>query len=364
MQKRIYINTTFLCSRELTGIARFAIVLLSELKKLLGHDLVFLAPYSVFHPEICQTLDVKKIGVNSNRVLWEQIDLPLYLSLKNKPLLLSIGNTAPLFYDNQIVSILDIFYQRENTILKKNKENLNLTANFFKLTTPIIIENSKIVLTISEYSKSDIVDFYKISSDKVAVVYPSLSNEFTNVHQDMERNEYGKYILAVSAITPRKNFEGVIKAYIQAKFTDVKLVIVGGFETTSQNYNLTELYRNNSNIVFTGYIDNNRLVNLYQNALFFVYPSFLEGFGIPPLEAMACGCPTLVSDVTSLPEACGDASLYVDPYSIESITQGMIILATDKNLRQDLILKGFEQIKKFSVNNSVCELIKLITKFV
>ena len=359
--KCIYINCTFLCSKGLTGIARFAIELSIGLKERLGDRVIFIAPRNVDHSDIVKKLNIQRVGVNTNRVVWEQIDLPLYLRKRGSPLLVSFGNTAPLTYKNQIVSILDLFYNRADKIFidKKNAYSI-LATQFFKITIPIIARRAKIILTISKFSKDDIVNLFKIDPNKIEIVYPSISSKFIKSDNTDLPNKYGKYILGVSAITPRKNFEGLIRAYIQAGFKDVKLVIVGGSEESTKNYTLYNLYKDNPNILFTGYVSDKELVSLYKNSLFFAYPSFWEGFGIPPLEAMACGCPTLVSNVTSLPEVCGDASLYVDPYSIDSIRTGMERLVKDKNLRQKLISKGNTQILKYSRSDSLKKIISAI----
>jgi glycosyltransferase involved in cell wall biosynthesis len=106
------------------------------------------------------------------------------------------------------------------------------------------------------------------------------------------------------------------------------------------------------NIEFVGYPDDNQLVELYRNAALLSFPSFYEGFGLPPLEAMACGCPVVVSNVASLPEVCGDAAYYVDPYNVESIAEGMYKVLTDEALRQGLIEKGFARARFFSWEKS------------
>lgn len=360
----IYINATFLCSDKLTGIARFAITLCSELKKKLGDRIVCIAPPNIGHPDIARSLGVVPVGSTTNRVLWEQIDLPLFLMKNGSPLLVSLGNTAPLLYRNQIVSILDIFYQKASAILQEKKNTYSwAVAQFFKLTTPQIIRRAKRIITISQFSKDDIVAYFKTNPEKIAIIYPSLSPKFLTITAPVGPNPYGKYILGVSAITPRKNFEGLIKAYMQANLEDVKLVIVGGSEMATKAYSLDAARGDNPNIIFTGHVDDQTLIDLYRNSLFFAYPSFWEGFGIPPLEAMACGCPTLVSNVTSLPEVCGDASLYVDPYSIDSICAGMVKLATNPELRHQLTIKGFSQINHYRQVDETAKLIELINRY-
>jgi len=116
---------------------------------------------------------------------------------------------------------------------------------------------------------------------------------------------------------------------------------------------------NESMIILTGYVPKKHLVALYSGALVFIYPSFYEGFGLPPLEAMACGCPVVVSNVASLPGVCGEAAYYVDPDDVESIAEGMYKVLSDDSLRQSLIEKGLERAKLFSWEKSAKEHLKV-----
>jgi glycosyltransferase involved in cell wall biosynthesis len=145
------------------------------------------------------------------------------------------------------------------------------------------------------------------------------------------------------------------------KFLDYKLVLVGGYnKNVFAKTNLFELSKNRDDIVFTGYLSDEKLVEYYNKASLFVFPSFFEGFGIPPLEAMACGCPCVVSNVASLPEVCGDSAYYVNPYDIEDIARGIETVLSDEKLREDLIKKGFENIKRFSWEESAKKIVQII----
>jgi glycosyltransferase involved in cell wall biosynthesis len=114
------------------------------------------------------------------------------------------------------------------------------------------------------------------------------------------------------------------------------------------------------NIIFTGYVDAHELIPIYKMAEALIFPSFYEGFGLPPLEAMACGCPVIASNAASIPEACGDAALYFDPYSINDIAAKINHFINDGNVKNGLIQNGFQNIKRFSRENFSMNLIKVI----
>ncbi|GEO04622.1 hypothetical protein AAE02nite_22860 [Adhaeribacter aerolatus] len=176
----------------------------------------------------------------------------------------------------------------------------------------------------------------------------------------MDKNKYGRYILAVSSLEPRKNLNNLIKGFKQANLSGTKLVIVGAGSKVFNNPGLKELLQEDPDIIFTGYVPDAELAGIYHNALMFVYPSLFEGFGIPPLEAMQCGCPTVVSETSSLPEVCADASLYVNPLDSTTIAAAIKLLSENEERRKELILKGFARAKDFSWQRSAENLAGII----
>jgi len=156
-----------------------------------------------------------------------------------------------------------------------------------------------------------------------------------------------------------KNIKSLISAWglINPKIRkNYKLLIIG------EEYKIfrKEKIKLEENIIFTGYLSDDELIKTYKTSSLFVYPSFYEGFGIPPLEAMACGCPCVVSNAASLPEVCGDSAYYVNPYDIEDIARGIETVLSDEKLRKDLVKKGFENIKRFSWQISAKEVLEIM----
>ncbi|WP_375443771.1 glycosyltransferase family 4 protein [uncultured Fibrella sp.] len=349
----VVVNARFL-TQPITGTQRFAIELCRGIKQL-QPTITLLAPDNIIHKDIAEELDVKVIGKLRKGILWEQFELPLILRQNGSPILLNLCNLAPIAYSNNIVSVLDLSFKLHPEWFSKQ---FSLLYNFF---VPKVVANAKRIITISESSKNDISKYYNVPASQIDIIYPSVSRNFSESSLKPEKfSKYGDYILAVSSIDPRKNFKGLIQAFKAGNFGNTRLVIVGSEHKVFANNDLKQLVANDSRIVFTGYIDDNELIELYQNACVFAYPSYFEGFGIPPLEAMACGCPTLVSNTTSLPEVCGDASIYVDPYDINSITEGLSKILSDKNLSNTLVKRGYERLSKFSWHQSSIKLISII----
>ncbi|WP_080059048.1 glycosyltransferase family 4 protein [Spirosoma aerolatum] len=344
MAANIVVNARFL-TQQLTGTQRFAIGLCFEIKKNFP-DVIFVCPNRIIHHEVAKELNVVIIGYSQNGLFWEQVELPIYLSKQGFPLLISLGNEAPVIYSKNIVAVLDLaFFHNRNWYSK--------TFSFiFNTIVPLVARRALHIITISEYSKQDIVKTFGISADNIDLIYPTVAEKFLAAPRKDYPNKYGRYILGVSSIDPRKNFIGLVKAFRASGLTDTKLVIVGQQHKVFADSQLKSLIEGDESIIFTGYVDDVELVNLYHHAMLFAYPSYFEGFGIPPLEAMACGCPTLVSNTTSMPEVCGDASLYVDPYDIDSIRKGLIRAISDVVLREQMVTRGYSRVQYF-INQDV-----------
>ena len=347
----IYINARFL-TQPITGVQRFAIEICKELQKI-NENIIFVSPPDILHEDIAQLLKVKIIGYNKGH-LWEKIDLPIYLRLHGNPLLISLCNTSPLFYSNQIVTIHDM------TVFENSLWFSRKFALLYKLVFPIMVFNSQKVLTVSEFSKREIQKYLNVKTDKIEVI--SNSVDHCRVFTGESQNKYGKYVLCVGSVEPRKNLKNLIKAFELASLpNDYNLVIVGGKNKLFNSLSLDDNPKLLDKVIFTGYVSDEELSYLYKYAKIFVYPSLYEGFGIPPLEAMYYGCPTIVSNTSSLPEVCGDASVYVDPYNIADIANAITkqLLVTD--IPQTAFIK---HVSKYSWNRSALRLNSVIQTLV
>jgi glycosyltransferase involved in cell wall biosynthesis len=229
------------------------------------------------------------------------------------------------------------------------------------------------IITVSESSKREIIKYLNVPDEKISVIYGGYSDIFKPKADDRisgeVRKKYnikGNYLLYVGTLEPRKNLLGLIRAYSQSRAKeDFILVLAGGRGWKYENiFKLVRKLKLENRIIFTGYVPENDLPGLYQDASLFVYPSFYEGFGLPPLEAMACGIPVVVSNTTSLPEVVGDAGVYVDPNDIEQIAFSIDTVLSDSELRRNLIQRGVERAKLFSWEKTAKETLELYKQVV
>lgn len=241
------------------------------------------------------------------------------------------------------------------------------TRKWLQLTLEQSCERADAIVTISEFSKSQIMKYLHIDADKIWVAPCGVDREIYNLHGTLEQKEAikakysieGEYFLYLGTLEPRKNVERLIEAYSllvhdpSIKENIAKLVLAGGkgwlYETIFQKVHELKL---EDKVIFTGYIAETDKPILMQGAKAFLFLSLYEGFGMPPLEAMACGTPVMVSNVSSLPEVVGDAALLANPYSPESIAEGLRRLIQDDKLRTELSRKGSIRADEFNWVNS------------
>ena len=220
------------------------------------------------------------------------------------------------------------------------------------------------VLTVSEASKRDILRFFDIPPEKVAVIYNAIDERFLGpadtVRMDLTRQRYQldhPFVLYVGNIKPHKNIERLVEAFAIARRTgpdNLTLIIIGDelskYPVLRQSVHRHKL---DKHVRFLGFQPQETLAAFYRLARAFVFPSLYEGFGLPPLEAMACGTPVVTSNVSSLPEICGDAALLVDPHDSNAIADAIILAVTDETLRADMIARGLARARDFSWPQSV-----------
>lgn len=343
-------------TQKATGVHRYAFEICNKLHEM-GVDFHVAVPKEI-HPDYKFSFKVVKCG-SFNTHLWEQISLPRYLKHIGSPLLISFTGCGPLNYSNQIMTIHDVSHERYPEWFSKNY------YRFYHYMMPRIGKKAHAVLTVSEFSKKEIVDTLGINAEKIHVVHSNVP--FHNKPSKEEvlsftRNpEAEKYILAVSSMDPRKNFIRLVEAFDKIKDKSVKLYIIGMSFKAFNTPDLQKLI--GENVHLPGYISDEKLQTMYQNALLSVYPSLYEGFGLPPLESMTYGCPVINSDIPALREVSQDAALYVDPCNVDDITQKIEQLLVDEPLRKELQEKGLLQIKKYSWDKSAKQVYELAQLF-
>ena len=225
---------------------------------------------------------------------------------------------------------------------------------YFQYILPKLVRASRAIVAVSEQTKKDIQRYFNCDRTPIHVVYQGYRSDIFNSHPQIEdRHVFGKYglnrfILCVGETRPYKNIRRLIQAFAQLKTLNLELAIVG--KLSKIDTTLTDLPQQlgiAEKVKFLGYVSDGDLAALYRQATAFVFPSLYEGFGIPPLEAMACGCPVIASQVASLPEVCGDAACYIDPTDIESIAGGIYRVAIESEVQNRLRLQGLNRVKRF-----------------
>lgn len=227
-----------------------------------------------------------------------------------------------------------------------------------------------VLFAVSEYTKNNLIRIFNIHPDKIKVVYPGINHQIFNQNisinqQRQVRNVYrlpGDYILFLNTIEPRKNVAGVISAFEKIK-SPASLVIAGrlGWKY-KKDFALIKKSRKSAKIIYIGYVLEQHKPALIKMAKTLIYPSFYEGFGFQPLEAMACGTPVIASHLTSLPEIVGDAGLLVDPYNSNSLASALDEVLTNEKLREMLARKGIAQAEKFNWQKTAKEVLEELSK--
>jgi glycosyltransferase involved in cell wall biosynthesis len=257
----------------------------------------------------------------------------------------------PTYYDTYFLNCLGnkpfvlTIHDMIHEIYKENFTPEDKTAENKKL----LASKASKIIAVSQNTKKDIVRFYGISEEKIAVVYHGNSLDVTKLGSCVKVKLPPKYILFVGLRDGYKNFKNFIRAASSILIEDkeLEIVCIGGGAFKQDEKKLLESL-NIQDKVFQHSVDDRTLNEYYKNALMFVYPSDYEGFGIPILEAFTCGCPIALSNTSCFPEVAEDCAIYFDPNDNESIRDSICNIIYDSSLRQDLIKKGYKQVKKFS----------------
>jgi len=282
------------------------------------------------------------------------IRIPLTLSseLRRNPVdVLHVQFTSPPFAPCPVVvSIHDLSFEHlPQTFKRRSRTQLRMTVRRSA-------RQASHIVALSEYARQDIIDTYGVSPAKLSVIPLAAPSNFFPVTDERElqrvKQTYGihsDYILSVGSIQPRKNLSRLIAAYSRLRDTQPEgklpqLVLAGKcawlYDETLRTIKQLEV---SNSVVLTGYVPETDLPALYSGALCFVYPSYFEGFGLPPLEAMKCGTPVIAGNRTSLPEVVGQAGVLVDPFDVDAIACAIVKVISDSTLRSDLRARGLER---------------------
>jgi len=322
-------NTRILDS-HLTGVQRYTLELLSRFSK----------EIEVLKPNYFRN------GIQGHA--WEQFILPAKL---HGSLLWSPSNTGPLAVERQVVTIHDVSPM-------DHPEWLNPRfASWYQFLTPRLVRRVRNIITISEFTKQRIIAHCPEAESKIHVVHNGVDVRFHPIDADFIKETRERlnipsphYLVALGSLEPRKNLVRLLQAWatIQNQMPKDVWLVIAGAKGRRLLFGDVSFENLPARVHLTGHVPDELLPALYSGAIAAPYLSLYEGFGLPPLEAMACGTPSLTGNLASLPEVVGDAGIMVDPYDVDAIADGLLQLVGDSNLRAKFSRKGLERAKQFS----------------
>ncbi len=295
--------------------------------------------------------------------LKEQILLPFKIKQEKVDLMHFPHFNAPIFYRKSFVMtihdlILKRFPTRRASTLGPIKYWLKNLG--YQIVISSAIKRSQRIIAVSDYTKQDILRYFRVKPDKIKVIYEGAASVRVGGRLSHSRPPTLKpYLLYVGNAYPHKNLERLVLAFekLSKEKKDLRLVLVGELDYFYKR--LQRDFAKIKNVIFTDFVTDEELVGLYQNASLYVFPSLCEGFGLPPLEAMAYQTPVVSSKASCLPEILGEAAVYFNPENVNEIADKIKQVLGDKELQKRLIVKGKEQIKKYSWRRMASEALRM-----
>lgn len=298
---------------------------------------------------------------------WTQGRVSLEMLLKPPDVFFVPAHTIPLFHPKvTITTCHDIGFEIFPELYSQQE------LRYHRFTMRFAIKNAQKIITVSNFTKQEMVKIYQVDPDKITVIHNGFSRKDLYPSNDQEKikNVLAKYkinspyLLYIGRLEQKKNTPGLIKAYhlLKSRGLPHKLVLVGQFgQKSSEVKEVINKYKLQNDVIFTGYIAEQEKPLILSGAEIFVFPSFYEGFGIPLLEAMGCGTPVVASRAASIPEIAGEAAVYFDPHYPEDIAEQIKKVIDNAELKNQLIAKGLEQVKKYSWERCAQETLKVLS---
>ena len=340
------INGKYLCS-PVTGVQRYAIELFNYIDILLDDSayqdirMVCLVPKETRTEPGWKNIKLRHTGVTPANI-WEQFELPL---LARGCLLFSPANTGPVLYARQVVTMHDAA-----VFAIPAAYSVLFRVKYF-IIFHILARIARGVLTDSVFSQGQLAHHLGVAKDRFQVI-PLSGDHIRAINPDpsiLEKHGLNKnsFLLSVASRSKHKNFERVLQA---ESFREDGVILAAAGGSNQQVFNTFEESVNPKKVKLLGYVTDSELKALYENALGFIFPSLYEGFGLPILEAMSCGCPVLCSTAASIQEVAGSAGLYFNPLDAKDIARTITEFVADQTLRSNLCARGFSQASRFTWN--------------
>ncbi|MDD7792668.1 glycosyltransferase family 4 protein [Clostridium sp. 'White wine YQ'] len=354
-----------------TGIGTYTYELIYNLNLIdtINDYFLFLPENSSF-TSLNKNFTNKKVDENPNENFWENVSLPniikdndldLYHIPQN-----GVGLPTELFCKS-VITLHDIIPLRmPETVSERYKY-------IFYNHIPKIIDNVSGIITVSEFSKEDIAKEFNYPKDRIYVTPLAAENIYKPLDKNLCKSLLNKYysinksfILYVGGFSPRKNIVGLLESFSKLKEKykhPLSLVITGKHGISYEIYKNKAISLNiDKDVLFPGFIPMEHMPIFYNSAEMLVYPSFYEGFGLPPLESMACGTPVIASNSTSIPEILQDSAILINPQNINEIIDAMYNFLINEDLKNQYIVKGFSKSKEYNWKNTAIQTLKAYTE--
>lgn len=347
----IYINGRFLTQR-MTGVERYAWNMCKAMAAI-GQEFTIVCP----HAKVLDCYDIRQMDVVrfgfGNSHFWEQCVFPLFFLTKRHYVAVSFTGLGSILLRNKVMTIHDLSFLENPAWFSRSY------YYWYQLMTPLAVRTSRHIITVSEFSKHEILRFYPfVSESKISVIYNAVDQEqFHSLSEVEESPEH--FALTVSSLDPRKNFARLTQAF--EGIEGCSLYIVGNANRVfGEQEGMGSIPKN---VRLLGRVSDEQLLSLYHQADCFIFPSIYEGFGLPPIEAMQCGCPVLASDIPVLHEVCGDAAEYFNPLDVNDIRKTIQTYLRDLDKKKPAMReRGYKNIRRFSWQASAQLLIRLVSQ--
>jgi glycosyltransferase involved in cell wall biosynthesis len=303
----------------------------------------------------------------NQRILWEYTSLPGLLQKEQIDIFWGPSNFLPsrkvCKYVVTIHDLSSFTYAHTYPWLRRQ---------YYQYIIKQAVKRADLIITDSEFSRQDIINAFSVPEQAVKVIYCGIDDIFQSIELSDKllqiRSKYGlpnEFIFTLGVIEPKKNTDRLIQAYagLIQKHHDLPKLVIGGSKKygwkNRKIFELVDRFKLKDSVIFTGFIEHVDLPVMYSIAKLFILPSLFEGFGLPVIEAMACGTPVITSNTSSLPEIAGDAAVLINPYDTAEISQAIIKVISDKTLQNEMRAKGLINAKRFSWSASARELLSV-----
>ena len=357
-----------------TGIGTYTYQLINCLNRIdnINKYLLFMPESSKHDISLRENFYLNNITEGKESNFWDEVNIPNILKDKNIELYHVPQNGVGLPVDKKCrfaITLHDVIpYKMPETVSDRY-------LKIFSDHIPKIVSQCDGIITVSNYSKKDIIETFNFPEDKVYVTHLASEDIYRPLDKRVSKYIAKKYysiesdfILYVGGFSPRKNIIGLIESFsklISVYKKDIKLVIAGKQGKSYEIYKQrAEELHISDKVLFPGFVLMDHLPYIYNASQLFVYPSFYEGFGLPPIEAMSCGVPVIASNVTSVPEVVGDGALLINPKDIDNLCSSMLRVLSDEELRSKLIKSGIIKSADLSWEKTANETISAYNKII